>query len=336
MAEKTKPFQFDLAETLFFHQNEGVSEMLGIALDPEISIETKDDYVSVRGVIALTGEYYPVFVDDESDIEDEDHIQSRYFKKVERDEDGVCEFTHHFPIDISIPHERIKNLEDLTVSIDHFDYHIPDARKLELEATIQIEGLEYNPVPDPKEVIDEVVEEEKSAEDVDVELADARDIHFDFKIKDEEEVIVDSSDVDVGNEEPEEVVEPIEEVKEEKEEKVINLRKRSAPEPTEEIEVEDVSVDIEDDKGNNDIEDRTDEVERVEQPTYLLGLFEQEEEERYSQMKIYIVQERDSLEQIAEKYQVSTIKLQQANQLDGTSIHQGQIIYVPEYKKAKK
>ena len=35
MADKeVKPFHFDLTETLFFHRNEGVSEMLGIGLDP--------------------------------------------------------------------------------------------------------------------------------------------------------------------------------------------------------------------------------------------------------------------------------------------------------------
>src|SRR5690625_1621387 len=139
--QEIKPFQFDLTETLFFHQNEGVSDMLGIGLDPEISIESHPDHVSIRVIIALTGEYLPVFVEDRSEVEDEEAIQSRYFKQVERDEEGVCEFTHHFPIDISIPHERIKNLDDLTVSVHHFDYTITDPRKLELEATVEIDEI---------------------------------------------------------------------------------------------------------------------------------------------------------------------------------------------------
>ena len=69
MANKeVKPFHFDLTETLYFHRNEGVSEMLGIGLDPEITIESHPDHVSVRGIIALTGEFLPEFVADQTRI----------------------------------------------------------------------------------------------------------------------------------------------------------------------------------------------------------------------------------------------------------------------------
>lgn len=305
-----KPFHFDLTETLFFHRNEGVSEVLGIGLDPEILIESHDDHVSVRGIIALTGEYLPVFIDDQSEVEDDEEIQSRYFKRVEQDEEGVCEFLHHFPIDISIPHERIKSLNDLTVSVDHFDYHVPDARKLELEATIQIEGLEYERKGEDK-VEDEVEEEElEQNTDVDTEVEESEEerIQFDIKVKEENEIVNKA---------------------EEAEDKVIPLNKREEREELEDDEP--ISDRVEESIAIH--ETKTDEIEEsVQKPTYLLDLFEQAEDEveRYSKLRMYIVQDEDSLEQIAEKYQVSLAKLQRANRLETTSIYQGQIIYLPQ------
>ncbi|HHU18805.1 MAG TPA: LysM peptidoglycan-binding domain-containing protein [Bacilli bacterium] len=312
MADKeVKPFHFDLTETLFFHRNEGVSEMLGIGLDPEITIESHPDHVSIRGVIALTGEYLPEFVADQTEVDDDDEVQTRYFKRVERDENGICEFLHHFPIDISIPHERISQLSDLIVKVDHFDYHIPDPRKLELEATVQIGGLEYDR---------EVEAEEEPAEDLPEEEDEEADrVQFDLKIKE------DQPDDEIGEEVAEE---------KEEEEKVVPFKKREQPKPDVKVEVQNEIREVVDE------DDNTDEVEsevertiddRVEHPTYLLDLFEQsgESDERFAQMKMYIVQDQDLLEQISEKYQVNLVKLQRMNRLDSTDIQVGQIIYIP-------
>ncbi|WP_440896011.1 stage VI sporulation protein D [Amphibacillus sp. Q70] len=324
--KEVKPFQFDLTETLFFHRNEGVSEMLGIGLDPEISIESRPDHVVVRGIIALTGEYLPVFVDDQSEVEDYEDVQSRYFKRVERDEEGICEFLHHFPIDISIPHERVKNLEDLTVSIDHFDYYIPDARKLELEATVQIDGLEYNNESETEtDIVDTPIEPEVET-DSELELVEDQRIHFDVKVKEEEtELINEKEDIETKPDIVEEKVIPFKQREEPEliEEALDQVEIREEVEEFEEVEKENITI--------NEAK-ASQEEERVQQPTYLLGLFDQDtdEDERYSQLKMYIVQEEDSLEQIAEKYQISLAKLQRANQLEVTSVHQGQIIYLPQ------
>lgn len=311
MADKeVKPFHFDLTETLFFHRNEGVSEMLGIGLDPEITIESHPDHVSIRGIIALTGEYLPEFVADQTEVDDDDEIQTRYFKRVERDEDGICEFLHHFPIDISIPHERISQLSDLTVKVDHFDYHIPDPRKLELEATVQIGGLEYDREVDVEEEPAEDLGEEDDEED--------ERVQFDMKIQEEQ---------------PEnEIVE--EDAKEEESEKVVPFKKSEEPKPEVKVEaqkeVREIPEEVDDaDETEAEVEQMLED--RVEHPTYLLDLFEQnaESDQRFAQMKMYIVQDQDSLEHISEKYQVNLVKLQRVNRLDSTDVHAGQIIYIP-------
>lgn len=316
MANKeVKPFHFDLTETLYFHRNEGVSEMLGIGLDPEITIESHPDHVSVRGIIALTGEYLPEFVADQTDLDDDEEVQMRYFKRVERDEDGICDFLHHFPIDISIPHERISQLSNLTVKVDHFDYHIPDPRKLELEATVQIGGLEYDREPDIEdEPAEEPIEEEAEEEEERVE--------FDLKFK-EDDVEIEAAEEPVESDDQEEV-----------EEKVVSIKRREESKPEVKVEaLKEVREEpIEVDQVEDDERDVAQEVEdRVEHPTYLLDLFDQggESDQRFAQMKMYIAQDDDSLEGISEKYQVSLNKLQRLNDLESTDIQQGQIIYIP-------
>lgn len=321
MAEQEKkPFHFDLSETLYFHRNEGVSEMLGIGLDPEISIESHPDYVSVRGIIALTGEYVPVFVDDRSDLEDDEEIQNRYFKRVERDEEGVCDFLHHFPIDISIPHERIKNLDDLTVSVHHFDYTITDPRKLELEATVEIDGLEYDSnreeddisENDETDLIDEKMDSTEQEDTPDERIA------FDVKLT-EEQPEPSTEEESTRLEEDPPVIEEESTIDEEEDEKIVHLEKRSEPILKEE---------------ERELEESAEEESEAEVPernNYLLDLFEEEEADDgvFAQMRMYIVQEDDTLETIAERYQVSVTKIQRVNRLETTSIEHGEILYVP-------
>ncbi|WP_091499814.1 LysM peptidoglycan-binding domain-containing protein [Amphibacillus marinus] len=299
----TKAFQFDLSETLFFHRQEGVSEMLGIGLDPEISIQDFPDHVAIRGIIALTGEYLPSEIDQsETTIDEIDSPQLRYFKSVERDEDGICEFVHHFPVDISIPHERISRLEDLSVGVDSFDYHLPEPCKLELEATVVIQGLEHERINSIEEPIaDEQAEEEEER------------IEFDLKLKSTENEEKQDRDLQVADDEA-----PVEE--ESIEESNIVVLQRGVPE--EEPIVEAVRVEPE-----QEIEPE----ETLPRPTSLLDLFDHEgsDEDRYAQMKMYIVQQDDSLDQIADKYGIQVSKIQRANQLDTSMVEEGQIIYVP-------
>ncbi|WP_017472741.1 stage VI sporulation protein D [Amphibacillus jilinensis] len=335
MAEQeSKSFQFDLTETLLFQKAEGVSEMLGIGLDPEISIQTFPDYVSVRGIIALTGEYLPVEIEEQSDI-DEPEVTGRYFKKVVRDEDGICEFSHHFPVDISIPHERVKRMDELSVSVDSFDYHLPESCKLELEASLVIQGLEHDRVEEIKEM------EEPGDSDGDLEESKEEDedrITFDLKIKAEEK------EAEQGKNEEEEI-------EEKEEDKVVPLHREDLEEPINELQPPDEptadpelapiktqETHEEEIRSESLIEEadpvvteesHTDEQQR---PTSLLDLFDQSnsEEEQYTKMTMYIVQEQDSLEGIAEQYGVNTMKLQEANRLESSDVYHGQIIYVPK------
>ena len=143
MSSGSNDFQFELNETLYFDRGEEVNELIGISLNPEISIHSYDTYVSIRGEIELKGEY----VREESSLEDEDDFTfddleaKRYVAHVNKKEDNLTEFTHRFPVDISIPTYRIENMDDVRIQIVDFDYELPMNSKLQLTALAEIHGI---------------------------------------------------------------------------------------------------------------------------------------------------------------------------------------------------
>lgn len=141
MSNDQAVFNFELNESLYFERGQEVAEMRGIALDPEISIQAFNEYISIRGVIELRGEY--VKTDQQGDgIEELDEYHARrYVERVADKEDGGTEFSHRFPIEISVPTYRVGDMDDVTVSIDSFDYELPNDNQLKFVSTIVIHGI---------------------------------------------------------------------------------------------------------------------------------------------------------------------------------------------------
>src|SRR5690625_5839752 len=107
--------------------------MLGISLELEISIQQFNEYVSIRGVIELHGEYQkvPANEDNKPDLlELEDNHSYRYLEKIKDTAAGRAEFLHRFPVEISVPTYRIPDINILSVRIDTFYYNITDKREI--------------------------------------------------------------------------------------------------------------------------------------------------------------------------------------------------------------
>src|SRR5699024_4039457 len=114
LSSANQNFQFELQETLYFDRGDEVLELIRVSLNPEMTIQPYDTYVSIRGAIELRGEY----MRDEQRIDETDHPAlnelddldaRRFVEKVECKEDNMAEFYHRFPVDISVPEYRIEN-----------------------------------------------------------------------------------------------------------------------------------------------------------------------------------------------------------------------------------
>ncbi len=79
--ENQSCLRFSLEESLWFRKGQEVEELVSISLDPDITIQENDQYVTIRGSLELTGEYKS---DEESDEnEDENVPNQKYVERVE-------------------------------------------------------------------------------------------------------------------------------------------------------------------------------------------------------------------------------------------------------------
>jgi stage VI sporulation protein D len=128
-----------LEESLWFRKGQEVTELVSISLDPDITIQENDQYVTIRGSLELTGEY--VCNNENSEEEEGANPGHKYVQIVQDRESGTCQFSHRFPVDITIPNNRIKSIYDIDVVVESFDYSFPERSCMKLTSDLTISGL---------------------------------------------------------------------------------------------------------------------------------------------------------------------------------------------------
>ncbi len=130
--------RFSLEESIWFQKGQEVAELVSISLDPNITIQESDQYVTIKGSLELSGEY----IGDDREEEELDYFSNpKFVQSVETREEGVHLFSHHFPVEITIPKNRIQNAFDIDVGVETFDYAFPERSCLKLSADLMITGL---------------------------------------------------------------------------------------------------------------------------------------------------------------------------------------------------
>ncbi|MGJ9457111.1 stage VI sporulation protein D [Oceanobacillus sp. CF4.6] len=359
MAGDSKTFTFELQESLFFEKGQEVAEMKGISLEPEISIQPYDEYISIRGIIELRGEYEKINSGDSEDelMDFEDFQAKRYVEKV-IEENGVTMFSHRFPVEISVPPYRVADLDEVTVNIESFDYEIPESSQLKLYASIEIHGINSDaekPREEKEEGNTEEVIEEENTEEVMEEFVNDEENSFEFEIRKQKEDVEETEDMEEIEEEVEatEVIEeaiPMEDPVELSETGVTRSSNEDPdrwkvksqtlseffnqlPEGKEASNVEEeVHTDVISVETDKSIESTDDDYEQlsVEDATYLSDIFRNTEEESFTKMKLCIVQDQDTIETIAQRFSISPLQLIKHNDLEADfEVHEGQLLYIP-------
>ncbi|MEN2765718.1 stage VI sporulation protein D [Ornithinibacillus xuwenensis] len=341
MANEQSVFRFDLNESLYFERGQEVAEIMGISLDPEISIQEFNDYISIRGVVELQGSYQKeplVGEETEDDAYLDGYDSKRYMERVTDNHYGGAEFMHRFPIEITVPSYRVDNVDDVLVTISEFDYELPESNHLCLRSTIEIYGIN-NEVEE--ETTEEAFESQTlSSNEEEVFTRDTEDT-FEFEVKHD----VESSSSSSSAESPEHYPNITEDVQKDEvesdrwkfKEKTQSFdeffQKNKEPEEVEEVEevevesVESSSYYMDDEADGSPIESDESRTQRADL-TYLADMF-RGGDEQYAKLRLCIVQEKDTLESLAEKYQTSTLLIRNQNQLEDDDLSEGQIIYIP-------
>lgn len=293
MSSRSDDFQFELTETLYFDRGDEVLELIGITLNPEIRIQTYDSYVSIKGDIELHGEYKQDDERSEDDLTYDDFEAKRYVEEISRNEDDTASFSHRFPVDISIPANRVEKEEDLRIEIIDFDYELPTSSKLQFTAVAEIQGISAGAELELQDEAREIKPEERKS----IEPGES----FEFEVTREETMF--------EKEAPEETENEVVERSESPAENELTIR---AMEEEEDLEEGDSKTEVKD-------------------VSYLTDIFRKEEEESYTKMKICIVQDEDTIESIAERFQISALQLIKQNKLDENfDIREGQLLYIPK------
>ncbi|KAA0549221.1 stage VI sporulation protein D [Bacillus sp. BGMRC 2118] len=378
--ENQSSIRFTVEESVWFEKGQEVSELLSMSLDPEISIQEHEQYISVRGGLVLTGEYHARQAD-EQENDREFPAGARVVQEVTSRE-GVSYLTHKFPVDITIPKNRIQSLNDVYVSIESFDYELPQRGNLVLEAELAITGIygdqEEQAAPVESEPVVAVVEEQVQEQQEQVEeVVDVRN-----ELPREEELVqplMRGSDEELNHEEAEEDESPftpfVVEAKRDPDfadEAVEAVEAKRDPDFTEAA-VE-ASSDVVGDEQTQEVEDEFDANEeevaeeaadeeayvftrqapqfefksrvdtekavaenhnaeeqgtRDENTLYLTKIFAKDDESETTRLKMCIVQKDESLQAIAERYDVQPQTLIRVNNLDREDVAVGQILYIP-------
>lgn len=131
--------KFPLEETVWFEKGHEVEDLLSISLDPNINIMDEEEFVVLKGTLELSGEYNHSPGNDT--VPEIPENNRHYIQNVEIRNDEIGEFSHRFPVDITIPKRRIVDIGELEIEIYSFDYALPENNRLQVLADIHINGI---------------------------------------------------------------------------------------------------------------------------------------------------------------------------------------------------
>ncbi|WP_059103911.1 stage VI sporulation protein D [Shouchella shacheensis] len=290
------------------------------------------------------------------------------------EEDGTGEIEHVFPIDITIPMARIQSVDDIFVEVESFDYDLPEKSCIQLTADVCISGMSageeepYHPAnpgqareEEPEEPLETAFSFEAVQEPVIQETG-----HSEERQRDDNEEINSPVEYEVAPLEPEATSpqieplraayeeaggddEPVEKEVEKPERRpsfyssLSAMASRSAKqeeEPSAHLEETSQRAPTTDHRGEADIVEEVEEEQREEphgirqeNALYLTKML-RNEDEQFSKWRMCIIQGTETLEHVAERYEISTAQLTRMNNLESEHLEEGQILYIPVSTKS--
>ncbi|WP_157796251.1 stage VI sporulation protein D [Bacillus xiapuensis] len=355
--------RFSLEETVWFDKGQEIEELYSISLDPQIQMEEQNQFIRMHGYLELSGEYQPA----KAANEEPERQPLKYVQHVLERSENECEFFHQFPIDITIPKNRIEKMEDVEIYIDSFDYELPEKAHLRLTVDLSISGIygeqqtqraQETASPQPEDEPEETIVQKEEEPAVEPEFSmlklevdhsseeetsgdEAADFSVEVKRQPAEE------DKEVGAQ----LLQAIQRRKEKKERKeldpqaVVELEQVEPPLELElklEDDSEETAEAMADLQGEEAEETLPEEEEPKKKKSFslqktetmsLADFFARKEQEEAVTWKVCLVQKDDTLQTLAERYEISVSEIIRENKLEtNQTIEEGQVLYIP-YKQ---
>jgi stage VI sporulation protein D len=328
--------RFSLEESVWFQRGQEVEELVSISLDPNITIQETDQYVTIRGTLDLTGEYKCQGELEEGNSQ-ETGVQ-KWVHSVEDRGEGLYEFSHRFPVDITLPTYRVRDLSEIDVVIETFDYVLPERSCLKLTAELNVTGLygEQAAVVEQEEVEEEEVYElsyrsqEGKEEALDTD-ADEDYEPFEVEARKEDSFFAEPTLVESSSHQP-----SIPEIS------FAAYRSEQPADQTDVVEeevqpiAEDENAPVGEEVPANNPKTTTSVVDYVKnkltnkKSMSISEFLARKEGEEHTSLKVCIVQHGETVDTLAERYDVSVQLLLKVNHLEpNQDVYEGQVLYVP-------
>lgn len=335
MTDSSNGLRFDIYERVQLPEDvASIAELEEIELVPHMQALGADDEMILRGHLMLSGIY--------------------------RSDQGAAlsQLEHWIPIEITMPLERVQSAEQLFVEIDHFDVDVSSERSLNVTGVLALRGLEPSVASMPvwREDSFTVVHQAPEVQELEHQEPGQQELYFQAQDQQEHDELQLPGDqqlneqLDIERQEPviehqvvQAVVQPVESP-----EMKIAFSGKPSTEPSM-IMQSGVSMLAQlGEKGEKReevlkqqaiVQDTTDPGQQMDAQAELNGddelewtrlfLFNRDEQRPFRKVKLCIVQREETLESIADRYNVGTRQLQLHNQLTEAYLTEGQVLYIP-------
>lgn len=356
-SEQETTLRFSLEESIWFQKGKEIDELISISLQPNITIQEYDQYVTIEGSLNLTGEYKR-YEDGEVNIEEEP--SPKFIQSIDEREDGTLEFSHRFPVDITIPLNRVSSLDNIDVQVDYFDYALPEKSCMKLTADLTITGLkkeerEEVSIVTAKEVLNELEiaareekEEALSEEDLEPIEVEARKNQGEEESEKQniygKETIIE--EVPIFEFKPSVQLEEIElETIPSSNDRSSQSVENNIEDESDEIHLKNLDKDEEQLTADSDLlleessessqpsEEKPKKKKKSKKQGISIAEFlarKDEVRESVTKLKVCIVQNGETIDQLAERYNLSAQQILRVNHLEvNQDVYEGQVLYIP-------
>lgn len=120
MSQPTSGLRFDIYERVHLPDNmPGIRELDSMELTPDIGVVSQGEQAVLKGHLILSGTYTG---DDEAG--------------------GERQLTHRIPVEITLPMDRIEDVNDIRVEIENFDVDVLSQRSLNVTGVLSLCGID--------------------------------------------------------------------------------------------------------------------------------------------------------------------------------------------------
>lgn len=327
------PFQqlrFNISEKVRLQpQQPGIRTLLELDLYPDVEIKDENKHLKIQGYLRLHGQY----LGDQLEYEEQDDVSTLQAEEI----------AYVIPVEITLPADKVA-IDYIEAEIESFDYQIHSEFELQVDAILTIDGI----LPDETEQIrisDKEQEPALEREHHQEPLLESEEVN----VQKEEKGLVEKKKEEARKEEAESTNSRSVEVHREdnSEQKASNPNKvavvesempADAPEVIQEETAFDspelnIEIDEREEASSEEAKASEEEKEGEKQPLsaehWAKWLIREQEEKSFTPVRMVIVQQEESVDTLANRYDVSANVLIDVNDLNTDRLEQGQIIQIP-------